>query len=46
LTQQQIQAWKVYFGLDDPQKLEALKLSAREGPAHRKPHDRRTPRQL
>ena len=46
LTQQQIHAWKVYFGLDDPKKLDALKQSAREGPAHRKPHDRRTPRQL
>jgi predicted RNA-binding protein with PIN domain len=46
LTQQQIEAWKVYFGLDDPKKIEALKLSAREGPAHRKPHDRRTPKQL
>jgi len=46
LTQEQIHAWKVYFGLDDPKKVEALKQSAREGPAHRKPHDRRTPRQL
>lgn len=46
LTQEQIHAWKVYFGLDDPKKVEALKLSARDGPAHRKPHDRRTPRKL
>ncbi|MSQ90461.1 MAG: hypothetical protein EXS01_03590 [Phycisphaerales bacterium] len=46
LTQLQIEAWKKYFGLDDPKNVEALRTAAREGPAHRKPHDRRTPRRL
>ncbi|MSR69959.1 MAG: hypothetical protein EXS17_06410 [Phycisphaerales bacterium] len=46
LTQDQIDAWKRYFGLDDAQKVESLRQAAREGPAHKKPHDRREPRRL
>lgn len=46
LTQSQVDAWKRYFGLDDEAKVEALRTAAREGPAHQKPHDRRTPRKL
>ncbi|MSR44895.1 MAG: hypothetical protein EXS15_06020 [Phycisphaerales bacterium] len=46
LTQSQIDAWKKYFGLDDATKLESLSRAARDGPAHKKPHDRRTPRRL
>ncbi len=46
LTQDQIDAWKRYFGLDDAAKVESLARAAREGPAHKKPHDRRTPRRL
>ncbi len=46
LTQEQIDAWKRYFGLDDAAQIESLARAAREGPAHKKPHDRRTPRRL
>lgn len=46
VSPEQVEAWKAYFGLADPASLEALKRASREGPAHRKPHDRRSPRQL
>ncbi len=46
LTQSQIDAWRRYFGLDEPAQLDALKRAARAGPAHQTPHDRRTPRRL
>ncbi len=46
LTPEQVRAWRAYFGLDDPKLIEEIKRSAREGPAHKKPHDRRTPRKL
>ncbi|MSR29287.1 MAG: hypothetical protein EXS03_06920 [Phycisphaerales bacterium] len=46
LSSAQVEAWKAYFGLADPASLERLAASAREGPAHKKPHDRRTPRAL
>lgn len=46
LSEEQVRAWIVYFGLDDPARVDSLKRSAREGPAHLKPHDRRTPRPL
>jgi len=46
LDSQSIDAWRSFFGLDDPQALERLARAAREGPAHKRPHDRRTPRAL
>ena len=46
LSADQVEAWKAYFGLADPHSIERLKSASREGPAHRKPHDRRSPKQL
>ncbi len=46
LSSEQVEAWKAYFGLADPNSIERLATSARDGPAHRKPHDRRDPRPL
>ncbi len=46
LDPQSIDAWRTFFGLDDSTALERLARAAREGPAHKRPHDRRTPRQL
>ena len=46
LSAEQVDAWKAYFGLADPASLTRLASAAREGPAHRRPHDRRQPRHL
>lgn len=46
LDPQTVDAWRSFFGLDDPQALERLARAAREGPAHKRPHDRRSPRTL
>lgn len=46
LDAQSIDAWRAFFGLDDPRAIERLARAARDGPAHKRPHDRRTPRAL
>lgn len=46
LSADQVEAWKAYFGLADPNSIDRLKSASRDGPAHRKPHDRRPTRHL